>query len=67
MAAVGAYVLKMQPGGKVYGWGFLLLGGWYAISVHPFIHDGLLDINTWTRGSTWVDDGIDAATDNDDD
>ena len=49
MAAAGAYIFKAQPGGEVYGWGFLLLGIWYATSLHPLIWDGLLDIITWTR------------------
>jgi hypothetical protein len=70
IAAVGVYILKAQPGGAVYGWGLLLLGSWYAVSVHPLIWDGLLDINTWTRGSTGVGDdladGIDVDVDDDD-
>ena len=66
-AAVGVYLINTHPDAKVYGWGLAVVGSWVAISVHPLVWDSLLDINTWTRGSTYVGDGLDTDVDADDD
>ena len=55
MLVAGVYFLNREPEIPFWGWSLALFGTWIAASVHPWIQDCLLDIETWTRGPSRSD------------
>ena len=47
LVGAGVYVITWHPGAQVFGWIAAFLGAWTVISLHPWVRDGLLDIDTW--------------------